>query len=163
MDSDSPSSFDDSPSSFDNAPRAPQPGRNSDEFAEPAADNRRLRILVVDDLADAADSLARLLRAVGYEVHTAYDGPTAILAAERASPQLVLLDIGLPRMDGYQVARLLRQMPSMQSACLIALSGYGRDSDIEQAYLAGFDQHLLKPVSQERLVAVLREMMSRLA
>lgn len=153
----------DSPSSIDDAPRAPHPGRNSEEVAEPAADSRRLRILVVDDLADAADSLALLLRALGHEVHTAYDGSAALIAAERARPQLILLDIGLPRMDGYQVARLLRQMPAMQSACLIALSGYGRDSDIEQAYLAGFDRHLLKPLSQERLAAVLREMMSRLA
>lgn len=156
MASDTPSS------SCDDDRRAPPPGRNSDEAADTAAGNRRLRILVVDDLADAADSLALLLRALGHDVRTAYNGPAGLIAAESARPQLVFLDIGLPRMDGYQVARLLRQMPSMQSACLIALSGYGRDSDIEQAYLAGFDRHLLKPISQERLAAVLRELMSRL-
>ena len=125
--------------------------------------NRRLRILVVDDLVDAADSLAVLLRILGHEVCTAYDGPAALVAAEQFQPHAVLLDIGLPRLDGYQVARRLRQMPQLQSSCLIAISGYGRDSDVEQAYQAGFHLHLLKPVSADRLTTLLAELVSRLA
>jgi CheY-like chemotaxis protein len=157
MASDAPSS-----SSSDDAPRAPQPERIP-EAAEPAGRNRRLRILVVDDLADAADSLAILLRILGHEVRTAYDGPTAIVAAEQLQPHAVLLDIGLPRLDGYQVAQRLRQMPQLQSSCLIAISGYGRDCDVEQAYQAGFHLHLLKPVSADRLTTLLAELVSRLA
>jgi two-component system, sensor histidine kinase len=150
------------PSSAVGDSRAPQPERIP-EAAELEARNRRLRILVVDDLADAADSLAILLRILGHEVRTAYDGSTALVAAEQFQPHAVLLDIGLPRLDGYQVARRLRQIDALQSACLIALSGYGRDSDVEQAYQAGFHLHLLKPVSADRLTTLLAELVSRLA
>ena len=148
-------------SSSDGASRAPQPERIP-EAAEPEARNLRLRILVVDDLADAADSLAILLRIVGHEVRTAYDGTAALIAAEQFQPHAVLLDIGLPRLDGYQVAQRLRQMPVLQRVCLIAISGYGRESDVERAYQAGFDLHLLKPVNADRLTTALAELMSRL-
>jgi CheY-like chemotaxis protein len=115
----------------------------------------RLRILVVDDLIDAADSLALLLRMMGHEAQTAYDGHTALQAAEQFAPHAVLLDIGLPRLDGYAVAMRLRRIPGLQRVCLIAVSGYGRQSDIDMAKEAGFDEHLLKPVSMERLEALL--------
>jgi two-component system, sensor histidine kinase len=151
----------DAPFSSDDPSRATRPGRVPGA-AEPEARNLQLRILVVDDLADAADSLAILLRILGHEVRTAYDGAAAITTAEQFQPHAVLLDIGLPKLDGYQVAQRLRQMPLLQSACLIAISGYGRDSDIEQAYRAGFDLHLLKPVSAEQLTALLAELASRL-
>ena len=150
----------DAPSSSDSGSRAPQPEQIS-EAAEPEAHHRQLRILVVDDLADAADSLAILLRILGHEVRTAYDGPTALAAAEQFQPHAILLDIGLPRLDGYQVAQRLRQMPALQSSCLIAVSGYGRECDVEQAYQAGFHLHLLKPVRSELLTTLLAELMSR--
>ena len=155
MASDAPFSSSDDPS------RVPQPERIP-EAAEPEARNRRLRILVVDDLADAADSLAILLRILGHEVRTAYDGAAALIAAEQFQPHAILLDIGLPRLNGYQVAQRLRQIDTLQSACLIAISGYGRESDVEQAYQAGFDLHLLKPVTADRLTTALAELMSRL-
>jgi two-component system CheB/CheR fusion protein len=127
----------------------------------PTSGKPALRILVVDDLADAADSLALLLRLLGHEVRTAYNGPAALVAAEQFHPQVVLLDIGLPALDGYQVAKRLRQMPKLQRACLIAVSGYGQPADVECAYNSGFDRHLLKPVTTEHLTLLLAEIISR--
>lgn len=122
-----------------------------------------LRILVVDDLADAANSLARLLRHMGHELATAYDGPAALRKAETFCPQVVFLDIGLPGLDGYEVAKRLRENAITQSACLIALSGYGQESDVAQARLAGFDQHLLKPINMEKVEEVLAAAAARFA
>jgi CheY-like chemotaxis protein len=115
-----------------------------------------LRILIVDDLVDAADSLAIYLRILGYDVQTSYDGELAVQAAIRFRPQVVLLDIALPKLDGLRVAQHLRQHEEVQSACLIAVSGYGRAADIEAAKAAGFDHHFLKPVDMQRLEALLR-------
>lgn len=128
---------------------------------QPTDSRSRLRILVVDDLVDAADSLALLLRMMGHEAQTAYDGLTALQAAEQFAPHVVLLDIGLPRLDGYAVAMRLRRLSGLQRVCLIAVSGYGRQSDIDLAKEAGFDEHLLKPVSLERLEALLSEFSER--
>ncbi len=113
------------------------------------------RVLVVDDLADSAESLARLLRRWGHEVHIAHDGPSALLAATRTAPEVVLLDIGLPGMDGYEVARRLRDDPARHGIVLVALTGYGQSSDRRHARAAGFDQHLVKPVD----VALLRSLL----
>ncbi len=101
---------------------------------------------MVDDSADSAESLARLLRRWGHEVHLAHDGPSALVAARSTTPEIVLLDIGLPGMDGYEVARQLRQDPDQRTTILIALTGYGQATDREQTRGAGFDQHLIKPV-----------------
>jgi CheY-like chemotaxis protein len=149
------------PHSSDEAPRALRSQRLGEGVSN-ASQCRGLRILVVDDVADAADSLALVLRILGHEVRTVYDGPAALAAAQDFHPHVILLDIGLPALDGYQVARRLRQTPILQSACLIAVSGHGQQSDLEQSHLAGFDQHLLKPVSSERLTAVLAEIAARL-
>ena len=86
-------------------------------------------ILVVDDDHDAADSLALLLTLLGHEVRTAYDGPAALRAAHGRLPRFVLLDIGLPGMDGYEVARRLREQPGRDAVRVIALTGYGREED----------------------------------
>jgi two-component system CheB/CheR fusion protein len=120
-----------------------------------------LRILVVDDLVDAADSLALLLRMLGHEVQTAYDGLSAVQVAQQFKPHAVLLDIGLPRLDGYEVAMRLRRLPELQRVCLIAVSGYGRQDDIDRAHRAGFDDHLIKPVSLDRLDVLLAELAKR--
>ncbi|HET6878683.1 MAG TPA: ATP-binding protein [Pirellulales bacterium] len=103
------------------------------------------RVLVVDDNVDAADSMALLLRVQGHEVRTAYDGPTAVEAAIAFRPQVVLLDIGLPRMDGYEVARRLREQFPENGLALVAVTGYGQDEDRRRTSDAGFDAHLVKP------------------
>jgi CheY-like chemotaxis protein len=87
------------------------------------------RVLVVDDSQDGADTLARLLRMEGHDVRAAADGPSALAAAAAFRPDVVLLDIGLPRMDGYEVAAQLRQLPEVRSALLVALTGYGQNRD----------------------------------
>ena len=117
------------------------------------------RILVVDDNADAASTLAELLQMVGYEVRCAGDGEAALALLEDYVPELALLDIGLPGMDGYQLARLLRADPRMAKARLVALTGYGRDNDRARALEARFDEHLVKPVMADRLLEVLQRLM----
>ncbi|HEX9671214.1 MAG TPA: chemotaxis protein CheB [Thermoanaerobaculia bacterium] len=104
------------------------------------------RILVVDDSVDAAESLAILLRLQGHDVREAYDGLTALAAAAKFHPEVVLLDIGLPGLDGYEVARRLRRRRRMAKALLVALTGYGQEEDRHRALEAGFDHHLIKPV-----------------
>jgi PAS domain S-box-containing protein len=120
-----------------------------------AAPARRRRVLVVDDSTDSAESLARLLRRWGHEVHLAYDGSSALAAARATAPEVVLLDIGLPGMDGYEVARRLRQDPDHEDIVLIALTGYGQANDRRQTHDAGFDQHLIKPVDPSFLRTLL--------
>jgi signal transduction histidine kinase len=105
------------------------------------------RILVVDDNVDSAQCMALLLKIDGHEVYVAHDGRAAIDTAEMFHPQVVLLDIGLPKMNGYEVARRLREWPEMQKAVLIALTGYGREEDHRLSEQAGFDYHLTKPVN----------------
>jgi two-component system CheB/CheR fusion protein len=122
----------------------------------PRATHRGRRILVVDDIPDSAESLARLLRRWGHEVSMAHDGPSALAAARSTSPEVVLLDIGLPGMDGYEVARQLRLDPDCTDTVLVALTGYGQSSDRHQTRDAGFDQHLIKPVD----TGALRELLA---
>ncbi len=114
------------------------------------------RILVVDDNADAREALGLLLEDEGHDVQIAGDGPGALESAATFSPEVVLLDIGLPGMDGYEVARALRSVPGCERALIIAVSGYGQAEDRERSRIAGFDQHLLKPVAPERLLEIVR-------
>ncbi len=114
-----------------------------------------LRILVVDDSHDAADFLAQLLEIWGYEAAVCYDGERALDAASANPPDVVLLDLGLPRMDGYEVARRLRRLPRMDTAFVVALTGYGRESDVQHCKEAGIDCHFLKPVEPDELKKVL--------
>jgi CheY-like chemotaxis protein len=116
---------------------------------------RALRILVVDDLKDAADALAILLRMHGHALRTIYEGQTALATALEFNPHVILLDIGLPLLSGYQVAKQLRQHTELQSVCLIALSGYGQPEDVQAAKQAGFDFHLLKPIEPHVLLPIL--------
>jgi CheY-like chemotaxis protein len=111
------------------------------------------RILVVDDNADAADAIAMLLRSSGHEVHTAYGAPEALGRAAEMRPDMILLDIGLPGMNGYELARELRRV--REDVLLIALTGYGQDKDRREAREAGFDHHLTKPVDLDGLNALL--------
>ena len=118
----------------------------------------RLRILVVDDNADAADSLAMLLQLEEHETVTAYSGPEAIETARRIKPHAVFLDIGLPGMSGYDVARQLRSRPEGQGLRIYAMTGYGQDEDRKRSRQAGFDLHLTKPLMPLELERVLRSL-----
>ena len=118
-------------------------------------DDMALRILVVDDYQDCADSLAMLLESSGHVVKTAYDGASAIVLAHEFKPNVVLLDIAMPEMDGYEVARRLLSQLLDSRMHLIAVTGYGKRHDMIRAYEAGFDCHLLKPVDANTLKAVL--------
>jgi CheY-like chemotaxis protein len=113
------------------------------------------KVLVVDDNADAADSLAILLRMAGCQVEVAYDGSETLELASSFKPDVVLLDIGLPGMDGYEVARKLREMPEMKEIVLVAVTGYGRDDDRIRTRDAGFQFHLTKPINHQSLRSLL--------
>ena len=129
----------------------------------PAARDGRdapLRVLVVDDNVDAAAVLAALLRLLGHEVTLAHDGPAALAAAAAAPPDLVLLDIGLPGMDGYAIAARLRAAGHTRAA-LVAVTGYGREDDVRRSRDAGFDHHLVKPVSLAELQRICGEVRGR--
>ncbi len=118
------------------------------------------RILVVDDHAGSAELLARLFMSLGdHEIHMAHDGWSALEAAHRHRPDVVVLDVGLPRMSGYEVARRLRSQPEFDETLVVALTGYGSDDDRRTALEAGFDEHLVKPPS----LAMLRSLLMRRA
>jgi PAS domain S-box-containing protein len=114
-----------------------------------------LRVLVVDDNVDSAESLAMLLEMSRHEVRTAHDGPTALEAALDFRPNVVLLDIGLPIMDGYEVAKRMRQQPTLGKVLLVAMTGYGQESDRQLSREAGFDHHLVKPADFSALEKLL--------
>ncbi|KQQ97379.1 PAS domain S-box protein [Massilia sp. Leaf139] len=128
-------------------------GESGETRAAPAmpAQARRLRVLVVDDNLDAAESLVALLGALGHETRMAHDGPAGLAAARSFRPELAFLDIGLPGMNGHEVARALRSSSELRGAVLVALTGWGAASDMTLSQQAGFDQHLTKPVSREAL------------
>jgi signal transduction histidine kinase/ActR/RegA family two-component response regulator len=113
------------------------------------------RVLVVDDNRDAAQSIAMLLQMSGHAVSTAFDGESALQEAVRWQPEVVLLDIGLPDINGYEVAQRLRQQPGGRGLLLVALTGWGHEQDRRAALQAGFDQHLTKPVDPSALFALL--------
>ena len=116
---------------------------------------RPARVLVVDDNEDLAHGLARLLEIHGHHVRIAYDGPAGVKIAKEWRPEFVLLDIGLPGMDGYQVVALLRHDQNTKDAVMVAISGYGQEEDRNRSKQAGFDHHLVKPISSDDLIKVL--------
>jgi signal transduction histidine kinase/ActR/RegA family two-component response regulator len=113
------------------------------------------RILVVDDNRDAVDALAMMLRLNGSDVEVAYDGPSGLATAQSFRPDAIVLDIGLPGMDGYEVARRLRTRPETADKLIVAVTGYGQKEDRERAHAAGFDHHLVKPIESETLIRLL--------
>jgi PAS domain S-box-containing protein len=121
-----------------------------------SASKRPARVLVVDDNVDLARGLGRLLEIQGHDVLVVHDGAAGLDKATEWHPEFVLLDIGLPGMDGYQVAALLKQQPDTKDAVVIGISGYGQDEDRRRSRQAGFDHHLVKPISSEDLIQVLQ-------
>ncbi len=138
--------------------RAFEPSLN----AVPAELPRR-RILVVDDMYDSGTTLARILRAIGQEVTITHDGPTALERVRDVKPEVVFLDVAMPRMNGYEVARRIRALDGVDAPVLIALTGYGTDEDRRRSREAGIDFHLTKPTSLEQLTAVLSQASGALA
>ena len=126
---------------------------------EPPASSPSRRVLVVDDTISAAESMAELLQLNGHDVRVAYNGPKALETAAGFQPEVVLLDIGMPGMNGYQVAQQLRQLPGLEHTLLVALTGYGQEEDHRRSREAGFQHHLVKPA---RLSAVEELMVSGL-
>jgi CheY-like chemotaxis protein/anti-sigma regulatory factor (Ser/Thr protein kinase) len=122
-------------------------------YSEPRSGRR---VLVVDDNDDSATSLGMMLGAMGYEVRTAADGLAGLHAAEEFRPDVALLDIGMPRMNGYDLARRIREQPWGKSAVLIAVTGWGQVEDRERTIEAGFDEHLVKPVDPASLLSRLK-------
>jgi PAS domain S-box-containing protein len=118
-------------------------------------EKKRIRVLVVEDNHDSAESLRMLLATHGYEVTIAYSGTEGVAAAQRARPDVVVCDIGLPGMDGYAVAKAIRRDPATAGTRLIAVTGYGQDDDQARAMESGFDTHLVKPADPERLLSLL--------
>lgn len=116
-----------------------------------------MRILVADDDADTVASTAMLLRLTGHEVETAGDGQTAITLAMRQPPDLMLVDLAMPGLDGLEVARQVRAHPALQHTCLVCVSGYGHEAYRQQALAAGFHAHLLKPMDFEHLQDILAD------
>ena len=129
-------------------------GADADHLQSPTA---QCRVLVVDDYADAADSLALLVRTLGHEARAAYNGPSALQLAHAFLPHVVLLDLGLPGMDGFEVARRLREVGGLRDALLVAATGYGQEDDRRRCLEAGFDHFLLKPYDPNELARLLAE------
>lgn len=113
------------------------------------------RVLVVDDNRDLAETLAMILRLWGHDVAVAYDGPQALEMARSRPPEVVFLDIGLPRLDGFEVARQMRADPNLCRARIVAITGYGRDEDRQRSREVGIDVHLTKPVDPWQLQPLL--------
>jgi CheY-like chemotaxis protein len=124
----------------------PGPGGLLLHFAQPAPPPARpLRVLVVDDNQDAAQALAVFLEMTGHEVRVAHDGPEGLAAARRFLPDAIILDIGMPGLNGWEVARLLRQEPGLRGVLLVALTGYAGEQYRQLCVEAGFDHYLVKP------------------
>src|SRR5271154_3250352 len=135
------------------APPEPQPSLPPTEKVQPTGPS--LRVLVVDDNVDTVTTLALLVKESGHEVRTAYDGSAVLEAALDYRPNVVLLDIGLPGLNGFEVAKQLRQQPALRNAVLIAMTGYGRESDRQRSQEAGFDHHLVKPGDFGKVLQIL--------
>jgi CheY-like chemotaxis protein len=138
-------------------PAARSDPNNLSETASPVG----RRILVVDDNADAAVSLSMFLRLKGHEVQVAHDGTAGLAAASSYRPDVAFLDIGMPGMDGYELARRIRLDPDLKSVALVALTGWGQEEDRRRSSEAGFDHHLVKPVDPDDLRQLLESLLAR--
>jgi signal transduction histidine kinase/two-component SAPR family response regulator len=140
---------------LDVAERGALGGARSSPGAEPSRE--ALRVLVVDDNQDAAEMLVEVLRSFGHDTQAAYDGPAALRLCRAFVPDVALLDIGLPVMDGYELAERMRELPGLAGVRLVAVTGYGQDSDRERSRRSGFHHHLVKPIDIDAIDGVIRE------
>ncbi|MBC5765679.1 PAS domain-containing sensor histidine kinase [Ramlibacter sp. GTP1] len=129
---------------------------SDDESVEAPKEPGR-RILVVDDNRDAADSTTAILRLLGYQVEAAYEGQAALAAAARLKPDVVLMDLAMPGLDGFETRRMLKSMPSMEHVYTVAMTGFGNEDDKQRTRAAGFDAHLTKPVELDGLIRLLND------
>jgi CheY-like chemotaxis protein len=120
-----------------------------------------LHVLVVDDNHDAADTLAEVLEIMGCRTATAYDGQEGVEKAEHLRPDAIVLDLGMPRLNGYEACERIRAMPWGQEVRLIAVSGWGQQDDRRRSMAAGFDAHLVKPVAPDELMTLLEQQVRR--
>ncbi|MBX9582114.1 MAG: response regulator [Gemmataceae bacterium] len=133
------------------APTDDPPGGGADERPPPAA----RRVLVVDDNRDGAASLAMMLKLLGNETRTAHDGLEAVDVAAAFRPDVILLDVGMPKLNGYDACRRIRGQPWARGAVIVACTGWGQDEDRRRSAEAGFDHHLVKPVDPQALMKLL--------
>ena len=124
----------------------------------PPAQGPRRRILVVDDNEDSARSLAKVLTLLGNEVRTAHDGVEAVETAEAAKPEVILMDVGMPRLNGFDATRRIRALPGGRTVKIFALTGWGQKGDRSRSREAGCDGHLVKPVDFDELEKLLRDL-----
>ena len=124
----------------------------------PPQEHKRRRLMVIDDNKDAAESMSMLFELWGHEVVCVYDGRAALQTAAQFRPDAVFLDIGLPGMDGYEIAERLRELPQAARTVLVAITGYGQDEDRRRSREAGIDHHLVKPVAPDALLKLLETM-----
>jgi CheY-like chemotaxis protein len=136
--------------------RAMRSARSTKTVIAPPGPFMKRRVLIADDNRDAADSLALLLRMDGHDVTVVNDGQEALRAFTTVQPQVALLDIGMPKMDGYEIARQVRQSSFGQAVTLIAVTGWGQDGDKARALAAGFNHHFTKPIEPDRLTELMR-------
>jgi PAS domain S-box-containing protein len=139
------------------------PAPQASPVSEPVAVRRGLRVLVVDDNVDGAEMMGELLAALGCQVDLAHDGLAAVETADRLHPDLILMDVGLPGMDGLEATRLIRSREWSRATTIVALTGWGQDDDRERSQAAGCNLHLVKPVSFEQLGQLLRDLEQKLA
>jgi CheY-like chemotaxis protein len=136
---------------------ASHPTAAADAEAEPEAAAAR-KVLIVDDNTDAAEMLAEALAAMGHETRVAFDGPSGLDAAAGFVPDIAFLDIGLPAMDGYELARKMRSELGVPGLRLVALTGYGQDSDRQRSTEAGFDGHMVKPINIQAVASTIKRL-----
>ena len=129
---------------------------------EPPVDGGGLKVLVVDDNRDAADTCSALLELSGHSVRTAYTGHEALAIAAKTRPHVVLTDIGLPDIDGYEVAAKIKAAPWGRRTALVAVTGWGQESDKQRAFSAGFSHHLTKPIDPDTLESLLQSLSAEL-
>ena len=142
--------------------RGQEPAAPAGGLARNETPARAARILVADDNRDAAASLATLLQLDGHEITVANDGRHALAAAEAFRPHIALVDIGMPKLNGYEVARHVRAEPWGKSVVLVAVTGWGQTEDKRRAFEAGFDHHFTKPLDLDTLGAFLSDVLSKL-
>ena len=128
------------------------------DMIEPQAHSTSLRILVVDDNRDGADSLAMMLRVLGNDTRTAYDGEEAVAAAAEYRPDVILLDLGMPKLNGYEACRRIRELPFGKEVIVIAQTGWGQEEDRQRSKAAGFDHHLVKPLDPVAVTTLLADL-----